>query len=229
MPVDSAPLPKGRHAAPRGVVRASQRERMLAAMSAAVAEQTYAAVAVADVIERAGVSRKTFYEHFANREECFLAAFDAAVDLILDAIDAEIRAAGRDAVRAAVAGTRCYLEWLAANPAHARTFLIEVLGAGPRALARRTAVHERFAAQLAAVYATAREQFAELPPRPRHFFRAAVGATNELVTDHLLVHGSGGLPELLPALLDVQLGLLVGTELAERLIAERLAGGLAAG
>ena len=81
-------LPRGRHAAPRPVVREAQRVRMLAAMVQAVAEKGYARVAVADVIERAGVSRKTFYEQFANKEDCFLAAYDATVDDLLATIDA---------------------------------------------------------------------------------------------------------------------------------------------
>src|SRR3954454_10930364 len=79
-------LPRGRHAAPRAVVAESQRERMLVAMADATASKGYGNVAVADVIERAGVSRRSFYEHFANKEECFLAAYDAGVAGLLDAI-----------------------------------------------------------------------------------------------------------------------------------------------
>src|SRR5258707_2850574 len=88
-----SPLPRGRHAAPPEVVWESQRGRMLEAMALAVAEKGYAATAVADVIARAGVSRKTFYEHFANREACFLAAYDAGVEALLAAIDEAIAAA----------------------------------------------------------------------------------------------------------------------------------------
>ena len=67
-------LPRGRHAATREIVWTSQRERLLEAMAGVVADKGYARVAVADVIDHAGVSRKTFYEHFANKEACFLAA-----------------------------------------------------------------------------------------------------------------------------------------------------------
>src|SRR4051812_31599343 len=137
-------LPRGRHAAPREVVRESQRGRMLAAMAGAVGEKGYGAVAVADVIARARVSRKTFYEHFRDKEECFLAAYDAGVEVMLDTI----AAAGRDEddlVRRARARIRAYLQTLAAEPAFARTFLIEITAAGPRALERRRAVHDRFA------------------------------------------------------------------------------------
>jgi AcrR family transcriptional regulator len=205
-PSPAPPLPRGRHAAPRAVVHASQRGRMLAAMATAVAEKGYRAVAVADVIARAGVSRKTFYEHFANREECFLAAYDAGVGRLLAAIDDAIRAAAPDPMAIARAGTTRYLETLAANPAFARTFLVEVLAAGPAALERRARAHERFAAQLAETHRGAR---AAGPERPPHVFRACVGAIHELVTDHVLRRGAETLPELLDALLEVEAALLL--------------------
>src|SRR5687768_6636573 len=100
-------LPRGRHAAAREIVWESQRERMLAAMAEAVAAKGYARVAVADVIALAGVSRKTFYEHFANKDACLLAAFDAGVELLLEAIDEAIHAEAPDWLAAAAAGSRC--------------------------------------------------------------------------------------------------------------------------
>src|SRR3954466_2752310 len=131
-------LPRGRHAAPREVVWESQRGRLLAAMAEVVGGKGYGPVAVADVIARAGVSRKTFYEHFDNKEECFLAAYDAGVELMLDAIDEASGAAPTAGpVAIASAATERDPDPLAANPAFARTFLIEVLAAGPRALERR--------------------------------------------------------------------------------------------
>jgi TetR/AcrR family transcriptional regulator len=175
---------------------------MLLAMAEAVAEKGYARVAVADVIERARVSRRSFYEHFANKEECFLAAYDESVDLLAGAIDDAVAAAGPDLVAGATAGTRAYLETLAGAPALARTFLIEVLAAGPVALARRDAVHERFAAQLAGVVAGAG---LDAPP---YVHRAAVGAIHELICDRLLHGGAAALPDLLGPVLDIQLRLL---------------------
>jgi AcrR family transcriptional regulator len=182
---------------------------LLAAMAEVVGTKGYGPVAVADVIARAGVSRKTFYEHFDNKEECFLAAYDAGVELMLDAIDAAIRdAAPGGPLAIARAGTARYLETLAANPAFARTFLIEVLAAGPRALERRAAVHARFAEQLAAIHRAARGAASSDPPT--HVFRAAVGAIHELVTDHVLRRGAETLPELLDALVEVEQALLLG-------------------
>ena len=200
------PLPRGRHAASREVVWRSQRGRLLAAMAGAVADKGYAGVAVADVIARAGVSRKTFYEHFDNKEQCFLAAYDAGVELILAAIDEAIRDAAPDPVAIARAGTSAYLDTLAANSAFARTFLVEVLGAGPEALARRSRVHRRFAEQLETIHRAAGGP----PGAPLHLFRACVGAIHELVTDHVLRRGAQTLPELVDALVDVERALLLG-------------------
>jgi AcrR family transcriptional regulator len=203
-------LPRGRYAAPRAVVAESQRERLLVAMADATATKGYANVAVADVIERAGVSRRSFYEHFSNKEECFLAAYDAGVEVLLGAIgEAEAAAAGF--LEGARASTEVYLQLLADNPAFARTFLIEVLGAGPAALARRDAVHERFAARLAEAHAAITAEFgpsAGVPVPAPYIFRAAVGAIHELVIDRLLKAGAEALPDLLDAILEVELRLL---------------------
>jgi AcrR family transcriptional regulator len=179
---------------------------MLAAMATAVGEKGYVDVAVADVVARAGVSRKTFYEQFANKQDCFLAAYEAGVELVLGAIDSAIAAASSDPLVIARAGTSRYLETLAANPAFARTFLVEVLAAGPEALARRTRVHERFASQLAAIHAAASPGGSALAP---HVFRACVGAINELVTDHVIHRGAETLPELLEPIVAVEVALLL--------------------
>ncbi len=153
-------LPRGPHHLAREEVLASQRVRMLDAIAEVVAAKGYGAATVADVVERAGVSRKTFYEQFRDKEACFLAAYDAGVDSLI----ATMRAVGDD-VRARI---RAYLETLAAEPAFARTFLIEIGAAGPRALARRDEVHDAFAALTA--------------DAPAHAALAAVGAANEVVT-----------------------------------------------
>jgi AcrR family transcriptional regulator len=215
-------LPRGRHAASREIGWRSQRERLLEAMAGAVAEKGYGSASVADVIERARVSRKTFYEHFTNKEACFLAAYDAGTDAMLAAIEAEVGAAGPDLLDGAIAGTRCYLEALAANPAFARTFLVEVLAAGPSALEHRSRILARFARLLETLHAAARERRPELPEPGPHVYRACVGAINELVIAELLRGDGARLPDLLPQLLDVEVGLLMGRELAARITAERI-------
>lgn len=209
-------LPRGRHAAPRAVVERSQRDRLLRSVAEVVACKGYAAASVADLLADAGVSRKSFYEHFANKEDCFLHAYDDGVDRVLGAIE-DALAREDDAFALASTGVGAYLGWLVANPAFARTFVLEALAAGPAALARRAAVHERFAEHFAQVYAAAQARLPELGPLPAYRFRACVGATDELVLEHMRVHGPATLETLAEPMFDVIVGLLVGHDTAARL------------
>jgi AcrR family transcriptional regulator len=211
-------LPRGPHGLTRDEVVASQRGRMIDAMAQTVAAKGYAATTVADVVAHAGVSRKTFYEHFADREECFLAAYDAAVDVLLGAV-AERMAAGtpsevdwRERVRA---GVRAYLEALAVEPAFARTFLVEVHAAGPRALGRRADVHERFVEFLRAQSALARQDHPWLPEVPDAVYPAIVGGVDTVVSSWVSEGRTAELPELEPQLSYFQLALLAGPDIAK--------------
>src|SRR3954464_1892901 len=207
------PLPRGPHGLERDVVLASQRGRMLGAMADAVARKTYAGTTVADVVAGAGVSRKTFYEHFRDKEECFLAAFDAGVDLLLGAI-AQAQPGDRTWLGLLRARTRPSLEPLASQPAFARTFLIEVFAAGPRALERRAEVLRRFAKLFEDLHDDARRQFPSLPPVPDAVYVAAVGAINELVSDFAREGRAAELPELEDTLLYLQVALFAGRDTA---------------
>jgi len=183
---------------------ASQRGRLLDAMAEAVAAKGYAATTVADVIARAGVSRKTFYEHFRDKEACFLAAYDTGVELLLGTLRAA-GTPGADPLEVARATTVAYLETLAAEPAFARTFMIEVGAAGAAARERRDAVHEQFAQLL-----RERAAAAGLAEQPAEIYLAAVGATDLLVSRLVAAGRASELPALADVVLRVQLSLLVG-------------------
>lgn len=199
---------------------ASQRGRLLEAIAEVVAVKGYAASTVADVIGRAGVSRRTFYEQFRDKEACFLAAYEAGVELLIGAVRA-VSVEDEDLLAGARARVRAYLETLAAEPAFARTFLIEVAGAGPAALELREAVHDRFAALLREQVGAARTQLPELPEPPEEVYLAAVGAT-DLVVSRLVARGrTSELPRLEDSVLHVQLSLLVGGTAAAAAAAAR--------
>ncbi len=103
---------------------------------------------VADVLERAAISRKTFYEQFADKEACFMAAYDSASVRVRDAVLVASREQeNRDA--AVRAGIEALLEFLAAEPELARLLVVEVTGAGPSALRRRAEAVRNFAGLLA--------------------------------------------------------------------------------
>jgi AcrR family transcriptional regulator len=130
---------------PSGLVEAVQRERMLAAMLRAVNEIGYHDVTVKDALDRAGVSRPTFYEHFENKEACFLAAFDAAAKRLRDRVEAVVSESGphwRDRVRT---GVEELLRFIAAEPDAARTLIVESRGAGPAGVLRHDDLLEHFA------------------------------------------------------------------------------------
>ncbi len=124
---------------PRGQVSEIQRSRMLTAAAEAVEEVGYARLTVAQVIARARVSRKTFYDLFEDREDCFLAVFDQAVEQISTLVsEAYLREDGwRDGLRA---GVLAMLRFMDDEPGLARICVVEALGAGPRVLKRRTQV-----------------------------------------------------------------------------------------
>jgi AcrR family transcriptional regulator len=113
-----------------------QRTRMLGAMVEQVAEHGAANAAVAHVVARSGVSRRTFYEIFKDREDCFLAAFDEAVQQIAAVVVPAYEQPGtwRSKLRAALTAL---LESLAADPATGRLLVVESLAAGVGARERR--------------------------------------------------------------------------------------------
>lgn len=142
-------LPSGRRS--RGTrsredVALHQRERMLVAITSASAESGYGAVTVTDVITRAGVSRATFYQQFADREDCFLAAFDRAVQLLITEL--EHSASGeRPGSVAEIVGA--YLEAVVRQEALARVMLIDSATLGVAGVVRRAASQRLISAGLA--------------------------------------------------------------------------------
>ena len=212
--VEPRALPRGPHSLDREQVLESQRGRMLEAIATAVAAKGYAATTVGDVVKGAGVSRKTFYEHFADKEHCFLDAWEIGVQIIFDAIRDSQREA-RGPVERMRFGLRAYLRTLAANPAFARSFLIEVVAAGPQAEARRAQVHESFAELFATQHELARREQPELPAVPHTICRAAVGAVNELVSDHVRGGRTAELPDLEEPILHLELVLFAGHGVAD--------------
>lgn len=134
----------GPHGMPPELVGRIQRERLFGAMAEVVAERGYQGATVRALLGRAGISRKTYYELFADKEECFLAAYDEAVEHVLGLI-VEAYAEGsspEDRVRRAL---EAFLGFCAEEPAVARMCIVEVLAAGPRARERRAATMARLA------------------------------------------------------------------------------------
>ena len=193
----AARLPSGRHGLPRETVAASQRGRLLDAMAQVVAEKGYAATTVADVVERAGVSRRTFYEQFADKEACFLAAYDAGLAAVLgrirETVEADPAAGWREQARA---GVEAFLALLASEPAFARALQVEILTAGPAALERRDGMLVVFAGIWRNVHEAARAEEPALPALPDEVFTVLTAGLEELIRDCVRTRGTAALPEL---------------------------------
>lgn len=129
----------------RAQVAALQRARMLAAMADVCAERAFANVTVAHIVKRSGVSRRTFYEIFEDRDDCFLAAFDDALARACGYVLPAYRTPGawRERIRGAL---EALLEFLDHDPSRARVLIAEALTAGPAALQRRQQVLARIIA-----------------------------------------------------------------------------------
>jgi AcrR family transcriptional regulator/DNA-binding MarR family transcriptional regulator len=132
----------GENGVGRGQVAELQRARMLTAMVQEVSERGAANVSVGHVVGRSGVSRRTFYEIFADREDCFLAAFDDALEGVATVVIPAYQDPGswRAKLRAALTAL---LEFLECDPATGRLLIVESLAAGQGALERRQSVLAR--------------------------------------------------------------------------------------
>jgi AcrR family transcriptional regulator len=198
-------------------VAASQRARLLEAVGAAVAEKGFAAATIDDIVRGAGVSKKTFYEHFQDKEDCFLAAYEQAGGELFQHVRAA-HLAESDWLARTRAGIGAYLRWLAAEPALARVFLIEVAAAGPRAAACRERLRDRYADLMRELQEEARAGRSPLPELPEEVFQALVAAVDDVVVRRIRAGRAERLPELEPILLYLQVALLAGPELAARSI-----------
>lgn len=138
-------VPRGRHAPPLEVRRAQQRERLFEAAAYVFVENGYADASAESISRAAGMSKATFYEHFANKEECILALFDAAYEVLLSRIFDAVGAAGEDPVARLRAGLHAFLAAIDEFPNHAQTLLVEIIGAGPEAMERRDEIVEKLA------------------------------------------------------------------------------------
>src|SRR4051794_3425314 len=132
------------------------RERLLAGMAGAIRERGgFASTTVTEVVARARTSRRTFYQHFEDREACFLTLADEVAERLMAAIATAAGGEGGFAARVDRA-LSAYLGALAAEPAVARACIQELPSTGARGTARAAALNERFATLVVALVEDAR-------------------------------------------------------------------------
>jgi AcrR family transcriptional regulator len=174
----------------------NQRERILSAVADVTSVAGYRDMTVEDVIVTAGVSRRTFYEHFKSKDDAFLAAFDAALAQLLSTVRAAYEREER-AVDRLRAGLAAFLDFLAREPAFARMCLVESLAAGSEAVGRRNAAMATFAR---IIDENARELGTPLRP-PELTAETIVGGIYEVIYTRVVRGDIRELPALLPDLM----------------------------
>jgi AcrR family transcriptional regulator len=195
------PPARGRHAPPPEVRVRLQRQRLLRAAALEFAQLGYTGASSESISRRASMSKATFYEHFANKEECMLALFDRAAEVVARAMAEAARSAGRDDAAARMkAGTRAYLTAIAEHPEFSQTLLVEIIGAGPKAAQRRDQLVQAFADILDAENARAAAR--GLSPRFASSLDAfaIVGAITELVSRQVRLGEPGNVLDLAPVI-----------------------------
>jgi len=186
----------------------SRRKPILAAMIRVVGVKGYKATSVADVIEEAGVSRSTFYKHFSDKHDCFLAAYEMLVEQVFGEVAANCDGAQPWMDRVS-AGLATIVELFALDPALARTAIVEVAAAG--AAARR--LHWNAVARFARFLDAGRE-LAGNKELPENISLMSAGAVSGLIFDELLANRADRLPDLLPDLLFAMLVPYIGPRAA---------------
>jgi AcrR family transcriptional regulator len=206
-----AKLPPGRHLISRDFVAENQRERILLATTELVAARGYQKTTIELIAKTARVALGTFYEHFAGKEECFLAAFDesaaAAAEVFAELVDVE-----QPWVDQISTGLEVLVEMVVAEPARAKLCIVEAQAAGGKALARYQSMLESVAPKL-------REGRA-LNPRaarlPDGLELAIAGGLAWLVHQRLVADRADDIKALLPEMLQVTLTPYTGEAEAAR-------------
>jgi AcrR family transcriptional regulator len=182
----------------------TRRQLILEAMIRVVGTKGYKATSVADVIEEAEVSRTTFYKHFEDKHECFLAAYDMLVDQVFQTVlgNCDATQPWLDRMRT---GLSTILELFAEKPELARTAIVEVAAAG--ADARQ--LHWNAVAKFTEYFEDGRELTGDRE-LPENIALMAAGAVSGLIFDELLTGRADRLPQLLPDLLFAMLVPYIG-------------------
>jgi AcrR family transcriptional regulator len=168
---------------PRGPVAATQRERILAATERLIAEKGCAGTTIEGIVKEAGVSSVTFYDHFADKEECFVAAFDRAVEELRAAIPAGL--AGPEQTGEALAALLAAIE---AEPGRARLCFVEAQMGGPQLRAHYEAALDAVAGELS-----------------DSLGQALVGGLAWLLRERLELGGGEGVQDLLSRMTEIVL------------------------
>ncbi len=207
------PLP-GQQRLPREFIARHQRARIISALAEVTSEKGYRGVTVADVVKRAAVARNTFYENFSSKEDCFLAAQQLAMSAALERV---VAAAGElerwpQRVRA---GLAAFLEFVAAEPALARTCMVESLAAGPAAVE----YYEESQQAFVSLFRLGRDVSPHGADLPETLEEAIIGGVFWIVYQRLATSEVSAVAGLLPEIVEFSLTPYIGAEAAREIAA----------
>jgi AcrR family transcriptional regulator len=207
-------LPRGRHGLSPEFVARNQRDRLIAALILTLADVGYQKTTVSMIGRRAAVSKSDFYKHFDSKDECFLAAYDFAVERMRAIVVAGCAAAGSAAwARRVQAGVIALLSLLAEEPALAAIVLAEGLRAG-------RGIYDRYQAAVESFVPLLREGAPDGPggqPVPVATDEAVVGGIASLLSRRVIAGESADLTGLVPDVVEFVLTPHLGTEAARRI------------
>jgi len=212
-PPELARLPPGRHGLPREFVAHNQRERLIAGLAEAVAENGYAGTTIAHITRHAAVSRRTFYEHFNSKDECFVAAYDTVMTELRERVDQAFNEEDEwpQAIRA---GLAAMLGFLTAEPHLARLSMVEALVAGPVVVERYDAAIQSLVPYFeAGRKGRSAEVLAGLSPSTEE---ALIGGMVSLISRRVFADRTEELESLLPDLVEFALTPYLGSSEAAK-------------
>ncbi len=201
-------LPKGRHGLSREQVEASQRTRLLQAAVELGTERGFASLTLADIVGRAGVARSTFSEYFADKQQCFLEAFDYAADRVLERVLAIGPPPAGEFASPVDAYIARLLELAVGEPGLVRVVATDAETLGPAAAERQRAIKGRLADGLVTLRDYLRRDDPKLAPITHVRALAIVGAITEVLQHTVYTSGIDALPTLQPELARIVLALL---------------------
>jgi AcrR family transcriptional regulator len=216
-PPELARLPPGRHGLPREFVAHNQRERLIAGLAEAIAENGYSGTTIAHITSHAAVSRRTFYEHFSSKDECFVAAYDTVMAELRERVGQAFEDAS-DWPHAVKAGIGAMLHFLAAEPNLARLCMVEALVAGPVVVERYDSAIQSFVPYFqSGREGRSPEVLSRLSPTTEE---ALVGGMMSLISRRIIAGKTAELETLLPDLVEFTLTPYLGSDQAAQVARE---------
>jgi AcrR family transcriptional regulator len=207
-------LPRGEHNLPRGFVAHNQRERIFDAVANLTAAKGYPALSLEDIVAEAAISLQTFYEHFENKEEAFLATFEMGHAKATAAINRSLNMKLTWAQNVRL-GLTALLEFLASEPSIARLACVDILIAYPHVTGR---VNEANFSYIELLDIGQDDNYPNMPPPVMR--EASVGGIFELLHDYILHGRTQRVTELIDYVMYIAITPFAGSEIAAQAVAE---------